>query len=305
MTMPQKKPALSLVAVPGRRIATLEIAREIEARGFSGIYCPSIAGGMALCEGIAQVTETIPFGTSVSPIYTRPALDYAANASFIHEVSGGRFRFGIGVSHVPSMARMGITVGKPLGDMRAFVTAYHDATGVGEKPPLILATLRKRMIALAGDIGDGMVFANGARSHMKASLEALPAAKRSDADFFIGNMIPTCITDDLDAAYAVHRRNLTHYAKLPNYRNYWREAGYEEEMAAIDDAIIAGEEERIPALMSERWLNDTTLSGTPAQILDGVDAWRDAGISTPILVPSSAAGNQMKAFQEMFAAFED
>lgn len=303
--MPPKKPALSLVAVPGRRVATIEIAREIEERGFAGIYCPSIAGGMALCEAVAQATETIRFGTAVAPIYTRPALDYAANASFIHEISGGRFSFGIGVSHAPSMSRMGLTVGKPLADMRDFVAAYHEASGIGEKPPVILATLRKRMIALAGETADGMVFANGARSHMAELLSALPAEKRHDDAFFIANMIPTCITDDLDAAYAVHRRNLTHYAKLPNYRNYWREAGYEEEMAAIDDAIIAGEEDRIPELLSERWIDDTTLSGPPGVILEGLEAWHDAGISTPILVPSSAAGNQMAAFQEMFAAFED
>jgi hypothetical protein len=34
-----------------------------------------------------------------------------------------------------------------------------------------------------------------------------------------------------------------------------------------------------------------------------VEAWFDAGIKTPILVPSSAEGNQMKAFDELFAAF--
>ena len=186
--MPQKPPALSLVAVPGRRIMTLELAREIEARGFSGIYCPSIAGGLALCEGIAQVTETIKFGTSVSPIYTRPPMDYAQNASFIHEVSGGRFRFGVGVSHAPSMSRMGLEVGKPVTEMRAFAEAYHKVTGVGNKPPLVLATLRKRMIALAGEVGDGMVFANGARSHMRESLSAVPQSRRDDRKFFIGNI---------------------------------------------------------------------------------------------------------------------
>ena len=35
---------------------------------------------------------------------------------------------------------------------------------------------------------------------------------------------------------------------------------------------------------------------------EGVEAWFAAGVRTPILVPSSAAGNQMKAFEELFAA---
>jgi hypothetical protein len=34
--------------------------------------------------------------------------------------------------------------------------------------------------------------------------------------------------------------------------------------------------------------------------LEGLEAWYDAGIKTPILVPSSAQGNQFKAIQEVF-----
>ena len=61
---------------------------------------------------------------------------------------------------------------------------------------------------------------------------------------------------------------------------------------------------RSRTLLSDRWLADTTLFGPVARIRDGLDAWYDAGIGTPILVPSSAVGNLMKAFEEMFAAFE-
>jgi hypothetical protein len=48
------------------------------------------------------------------------------------------------------------------------------------------------MIALSGEIAEGLVFANGSRAHMTNSLGVLPAAKRSDPDFFIGNRIRTC-----------------------------------------------------------------------------------------------------------------
>ncbi|UCE85792.1 MAG: LLM class flavin-dependent oxidoreductase [Deltaproteobacteria bacterium] len=296
-------PALSLAAVPRRRRATLDLAREIEARGFAGIYCASFGDALALCEAIALVTQRIPFGTSIVPIYTRHVADFAQMASFIHEVSGGRFRFGIGVSHAPMLRRFGIEPGKPLADMRTFVSELRAVPRAGELPPIVLATLRKKMIALAGEIGDGIVFANGARSHMPESIAALPPATRKDADFFIGNMIPTCISDDVEAAAAVNRRTLTGYAMMPNYRNYWREAGYVEEMDAVEKALAAGERDRIPTLLSERWLADTTLFGSAARVREGVEAWRDAGVRTPILVPSSAVGNQMTAFQELFAAF--
>ncbi len=296
-------PAVSLAAVPGRRKATLEVATELEKRGFTGIYCPSLGDALTLCQGIAMVTREIPFGTSIQPIYSRRVEDLAATASFIHETSGGRFRFGIGVSHAPMLARLGVQGGKPLTDMRRFVEELRAVPRVGELPPVVLATLRPKMIGLAAEIAEGMVFANGARSHMRTSLAALPAAKRADDAFFIGNMIPTCISDDEKAAMAVNRRTLSSYALLPNYRNYWKDAGYEEEMTAIEDAIAAKQHDRIPELLSDRWLADTTLFGSVAKVREGVEAWFDAGIRTPILVPSSAAGNQMKAVEELFAAF--
>ena len=116
-------------------------------------------------------------------------------------------------------------------------------------------------------------------------------------------MIPTCISDDIEAAKAVNRRTLTSYAMLPNYRNYWKEAGYQEEMEGIEKAINDREMDKIPHFLTDKWLADTTLFGSATQVRDGVEAWFDAGIKTPILVPSSANGGQMVAFEEMFAIY--
>ena len=104
-------------------------------------------------------------------------------------------------------------------------------------------------------------------------------------------------------AAAVMRRTLIPYVKLPNYQNYWIEAGYADEMAAIRAAIARQEEDRIPALMSDRWLRDVTLFGSAAEVREGVEAWRAAGVRTVIVVPSSTRGGQLKAFEELIAAF--
>jgi alkanesulfonate monooxygenase SsuD/methylene tetrahydromethanopterin reductase-like flavin-dependent oxidoreductase (luciferase family) len=296
-------PALSLAAVPGRRNATISLATEIEKKGFSGIYGPSLGDSMALCEALAFATDEIVFGTSIMPIYFRQVPDYASTASFIHEVSNGRFRFGIGVSHEPALKARGLNAGKPLTDTRNFVQELRNVPRTGELPPIVLATLRKKMIALSEEIAEGMVFANGARSHMQESLKAISDEVRSSDDFFIGDMIPTCISDDIEAAKAVNRKTLSSYAMLPNYRNYWKEAGYQEEMEGIEKAINDGERDKIPHFLTDKWLADTTLFGSATQVRDGVEAWFDAGIKTPILVPSSANGGQMVAFEEMFAIY--
>jgi alkanesulfonate monooxygenase SsuD/methylene tetrahydromethanopterin reductase-like flavin-dependent oxidoreductase (luciferase family) len=296
-------PALSLAAVPGRRRATVELATEIERRGFQGIYCASFGDGLGLCLALAFATKTLRFGTSIANIYTRTAYDMAQTAAFLHEMSGGRFVLGLGVSHAPMNARLGVETGKPLADMRQYVEGIRGlAKQVGELPPIVLASLRRRMVSLAGEIGDGAVFANAARSHMAASLASVPA-ERLGAGFFVGNMVPTCIDDDRAAAAAVNRKTLSGYLLLPNYRNYWKEAGYVEEMEAIESALAKGERERLPGLMSDRWLADTTLFGSATAVREGVEAWRAAGVSTPIVVPSSTRGGQMKAFEEVMAAF--
>lgn len=298
-----RMPALSLAAVPGRRKATIELATDIEKRGFSGIYGPSLGDSLALCEALAFATNEIHFGTSIMPIYFRQVADYAQTTSFIHEISDGRFKFGIGVSHAPALKQRGISGGKPLTDTRNFIEELRAVPRAGELPPIVLATLRKKMIALSEEVGQGMVFANGARSHMQESLSVVSDAAKQNDDFFIGDMIPTCISDDIEAAKAVNRKTLSSYAMLPNYRNYWKEAGYREEMEGIEKAIEAKDYDQIPHFLTDKWLADTTLFGTASQVRDGVEAWFDAGIKTPILVPSSANGGQMVAFEEMFAIF--
>ena len=298
------KPAVSLAAGAGRRRATIEIAQRFEKAGFAGIYCPSYGDGLGLCEALALETKDIRFGTSIANIYSRHPHDYAHTAALVHELSAGRFRFGVGVSHGPTLARLKVSAGKPLEDMRRFVSELQaGAKLAGALPPLVLATLRQKMVALAGEIAQGAVWANAARSHMSASLGHLPAAVRNDPDFFVGDMVPTCIDADKSAAAAVNRRTLTGYVKLPNYQNYWIEAGYDEEMLAIRKAIAAGEEDKIPSFMSDRWLSDVTLYGSATEVRDGIEAWRAAGVTTPIIVPSSTKGGQMMALQELLELY--
>jgi hypothetical protein len=47
------------------------------------------------------------------------------------------------------------------------------------------------------------------------------------------------------------------------------------------------------------------LFGPPAKIRDGVEAWRAAGIKTPVLVPLSTNGEQNTAIRQVLAAFAE
>jgi alkanesulfonate monooxygenase SsuD/methylene tetrahydromethanopterin reductase-like flavin-dependent oxidoreductase (luciferase family) len=300
--MTERMPALSLAAVPGRRAQALELAAEIERRGFSGIYCPSFGDALGLCLSIAHATTTIEFGTSIQPIYLQHPAALATSASYLHEIAEGRFRLGVGVTHGPVIKRLGVETGKPLGDMREYVgTMRAAAEHTGGLPPIVLATLRDKMVGLAVEVGEGAVWANASRSRMEHSLSLVPDDRRDD--FWIGNMLPTVIDDDIDAARARNRKTLQGYVALPNYRNYWIDAGYEAEMAGVIAGLEARDSDAVLAAMSDRWLDDCTLSGSVSRVRDGIEAWFDAGVKAPIVVPSSTSGGQAKAFTELFDAY--
>jgi alkanesulfonate monooxygenase SsuD/methylene tetrahydromethanopterin reductase-like flavin-dependent oxidoreductase (luciferase family) len=295
-------PALAVFGTPTKRNTILELATEAERRRFAGLASPGVHGNLAMCGSLAHVTTTIPFWTSIQPIYHGHPVEVAITAGHLFEVTGGRFRLGLGVSHAPAMNRLGISTGKPLHDIAEYLAAIRAATRAsGQLPPIYLATLRNKMLDLALAQADGAIWANASRRYMPTQLARVEAAGRQE--FFLANMVPTVIEANLDAARAIHRRTLSGYVTLPNYRNYWKQAGYEEEMDAIEEAIAAGDRERVAQLMTDAWIDDCTISGSPGAVREKMDDWISLGV-LPIAAMSSTSGGQAVAIGELFAAYK-
>ena len=136
---------------------------------------------------------------------------------------------------------------------------------------------------------------------MPFSLSLIPEAKRGN--FIVGNVIRMCIDDDKRAAGAALRARLKSYFLQPQYPNYWIEAGYEEEMAAALAAVKAKDLERLDTLMTDEWLADVALYGDAPEVLDGVEAWHDAGVTILSIDPISTSGSEERAFDELFETF--
>lgn len=102
-------------------IGALEVAREVEARGFHALYLPEhthiptsratpapmgepLPGYYRRCVdpfvtfgAMAAVTERLRFGTGVCLLAQRDAIVTAKEISTLDQISGGRFTFGVGV----------------------------------------------------------------------------------------------------------------------------------------------------------------------------------------------------------------
>ena len=229
-------PALCLVAVPGRRRRTIELAREAERRGFAGIYVPSMYGNMSMCEAMAWNTERIPFGTAIAPIY-------AAHHARLRAECGDDAR-GLGRALPPRhrhrararSSRMGVTPGKPLGRHARLLEKFR-----AEKASVSCRRSSSRRCArrwwrwrVRSRRGRGVRQCLALAHGRIAGGAAGGQAQRS-------GVLHRQHDPDLHQRRRRGRQggvpaHLTHYAFLPNYRNYWKEAGYVEEMDGDRDA---------------------------------------------------------------------
>lgn len=294
-----------MVAPAKKRHAILELARRAEELKFAGIACPSLGATMGLCVSLAHSTNEIKFWTSIQPIYYSHAIEMANTAAHIHEVSNGRFALGLGVSHGPVIDRLGATTATPLADIKNYLaTMKAQERFSGDLPPIYLAALRNKMMHLASEISNGAIWANASRKSISTQIALLPDSKRSN--MFLANMIPTVISDDVEAARAIHRKTLVGYVTLPNYRNYWRACGYGEQMDAFEKVLSESAKEsrntEIISAMDNEWLDDCTISGDVDTVRERLYGWSQIGV-LPIAVMSSTSGGQAQAISQLFDAF--
>ena len=317
------KPGFLFSAAPGQRRSMIALAQELDRSGFPFLYCPHGAGGSiepgqqhvarpyqipapydALGQSFAliQATKRMTIGSGVAVTYTRHPTEMAATANLIHELSNGRFILGLGVGHGPILEQFGYAPEAPIEHMHRYAGELHAAANDRPLPPIVFAALRKRMTALAGELADGVLFANAARSHIPVSLREVPTAKR--ANFRIGNFAPCYVADDRSEALTAVRRALTNYMTLPNYQRYFIEAGYEDAVAHGRAAIEADSQIQLEASISDRMAADICVFGTPAEIRAQVAAFREAGVNQVGLSTLFHTQDQAKAIARVAAVFD-
>ena len=279
----------------------IEFAQEVEDQGFPGLMMSTAFGdNIALSLAILNHTKSICVATGITDIYTRHPHDMASAASLVESLHPGRFILGIGVAHAPTHESLGVSVGKPLGDTRSYVAALREASDGKPFPRLMLAALRRRMTALSGEISEGVIWANAAQSHLHESLREL--ADRAQG-FVIANITRTLVTRDIEVGLNAFRKSFLMYLALPNYQNYYIEAGYQEEIDIAKDALSRGDEVAAVNAISERMAHDLSNVGTPEQIRAKVQHWYNLGVTHLALNPMST-GNPREAHRQVMAVFD-
>jgi alkanesulfonate monooxygenase SsuD/methylene tetrahydromethanopterin reductase-like flavin-dependent oxidoreductase (luciferase family) len=121
---------------PGRDLAGgVELARRAEALGYDSVWVTHGSGrdSFVVLSAYAAATTRLGVGNGVVPIYPRHPVAMAQAALTLSELSAGRFRLGIGVSHRPSMEKqLGLELREPLAGFEIVAAVPLAVTDDGE-----------------------------------------------------------------------------------------------------------------------------------------------------------------------------
>ena len=294
---------------PRDRLATAtDLARRAESLGYASVWVTHGLGrdGFVVLAAYAHATERIGLGTGVMPIYPRHPVAMAQEASTLMELSGGRLRLGVGLSHRPSMVdALGLDMGEPLAVMREYVTVLRAAlqgqasfegryyrvrwTGAfrAPAPPVLLAGLAPPMLELAGEVADGVVLWLCSQAYVRDV--AVPALTRGRAragkpleGFEVVAAVPLAVTEDHAGATRLFREELVRYLSLPYYRTMLRASGFGDALAAFDQGCGSGRDaDAVPAAL----VDALGAVGDARRARAEVEAYRAAGVNLPVVRP--------------------
>jgi alkanesulfonate monooxygenase SsuD/methylene tetrahydromethanopterin reductase-like flavin-dependent oxidoreductase (luciferase family) len=284
-------------------------ARLADELGYDTITCSHIAArdSFTALSGLAMVTERVRLATAVAPIYHRSPASMAQTAATVDDLSGGRFRLGLGVGHRVTMGGWhGQEIGKPAAELREYVALVRALltgaepptgqrwnstfrfTGFAPRPdlPILLAALSPTMLRLAGEIADGVVLWACPSDYVRDVVvpevaKGRAAAGKSLAGFAIMPAIPTAVDPDRSLAPDGIRGELHRYFGLPFYRNMFAAAGYADDLRAYDNAT--GDPAAQERAISDGFVAALCAIGDDRDVRSTIDRYRAAGATNPIL----------------------
>jgi F420-dependent oxidoreductase-like protein len=304
----------------------IALAQETEALGFHGMFLGTAFGFdpiMALAFA-GSATSRLQLGVAVVPTWPRHPLVMAQQAATANQVSRGRFRLGIGPSHIPVMQRYGIEFDRPISHLREYLTIVRALLADGKvahegeryrvqgmldvaapdpldeggcaTPPVLLAALREQMCRLAGSHADGVLpwlpplgwFADSVVPNVRAGAAAVGRATPT-----LFAELPAALARDREAVHAMAAKDLFIYPKMPFYRGMLEAAG------------VAGAAESPQAGWSDAMIDAAILWGDEDTLARKIRGYLDAGADEVVLSPFGVGDDPAASARDLVRVLAD
>ena len=273
---------------------------------------------------ISQKNNTAKIGSSIINIYSRSPSQIAMGAVTVDTISNGRLILGLGSSSKPIVEQFhGEKFVKPVQRMKECVEIIRlilsgkkinysgdifslENFSLLVKPPrdnipIYLAAINQKMVNLAWEIGDGVIFYLRPKTEIKSTLEIMQKQKKIDSTL----QIITCIHNDSEKAIERAKKTLAFYISVGGiYREFLADNGYKKDTKNIHDEYQKTGLKNNFTLVSDKMVKDLCICGTVNECQQQLKQFQETGIDLPI-IQFNPIGDVNESFDLLLNTFGD
>ncbi|HET9692471.1 MAG TPA: LLM class F420-dependent oxidoreductase [Acidimicrobiales bacterium] len=247
----------------------------------------------------AAWTPSLRLGCAIVPAFTRGPALMAQSVAAMAEAAPGRFAFGIGTSSNVIVERWnGLAFDEPYKRTRDMVRflrralagekvdeAYDTFTVKGFRlartpavaPKILVAALRPGMLRMASRESDGAIVNWLAATDVAKVVAEVGPGKEIVARIFV------CPSEDAATVRSIGRRVIAAYLNVPVYAAFHEWLGRGPQLQGMWSAWEAGDRKGALEQIPDEVVDALILHGSPAEVRAKVQAYVDAGVTTPAL----------------------
>jgi probable F420-dependent oxidoreductase len=290
-----------------------ELVAALPDLGYTDAWSAELAGIDAFTPLVlaSQWASQLRLGTAIAAIYTRGPALLAMTAATMADLAPGRFVMGIGTSTAVVVQEWNDIPFEAPYQRSADTLRFLRAALAGEKvthkyptfavngfrlerppavpPALALAALRPKMVRLAAEEA-GAAITNWLSP---ADVPKVRAAAGTDCELIA--RIFVCPTTDAQLARAIGRRLVTAYLTVPAYAAFHEWLGRGDLIKPMRDKWAAGDRRGASEAVPDEVVDDLMIYGDLDTCRERVDAYRAAGLDTPVIAVIPPPGTDAAA----------
>ena len=304
----------------------IECTKMISETNIDSIWIPETWGmeNFSMLGAVSSETKSQKIGSSIINIYSRSPSTISMGAATTDILSNGRLILGLGTSSVPIVEDFhGNEFETPVQRMREYVEIIRLSLSKKQinysgkifnlknftlliKPkrqsiPIYLAAINQRMVNLAWELGDGVIFYLRPLDEMKKTISKMQTERKID----VACQIITCISNNSEEAIQRAKKTLAFYISVGKvYREFLAKNGFENETNNIFEEFKKSGFKSNHELITDSMLNSLCISGSPEEVKVQLEKFRDTGINLPI-IQFNPIGNPIESFSLLKKTFFD
>ena len=302
----------------------LQCSEIISKTNTKAIWVPETWGmeNFSMLGAVSSKTTHQKIGSSIINIFSRSPSTIAMGAATVDSLSDGRLVLGLGTSSLPIVESFhGYKFEKPIQRMREYVEIIRLVTSGKQvnydgrifklnnftllikpqrkKIPIYLAAINEKMVNLAWDIGDGVIFYLRPLNEMKQTIVKMQSKKKID----VTCQLITCVSKDSEEAVKRAKKTIAFYISVGNiYREFLAKNGFQNETSNIFEEFQKSGFKSNHELVTDSMLQSLAISGTSEECKVQLTNFIDVGIEHPILQfnPIGETMSSFKLFKKTF-----